>query len=170
MYTRKAHATREAPSGLTALIRASLLGHLDVVQALIAKGANVNAKDDRGLTALMATTNAKIRAVLVEAGAIPWGNHPPVVVPLQALTHRVGPSDTSSSPIEIAPGRLGILRSSRVAASSSAARNSSSTGMLRWPRLAGFSPISNGPQITAPCARLSLDNRRYYKIGNALRI
>jgi hypothetical protein len=35
----------------------------------IAKGADVNAKDSDGFTALMATNNAKIKAVLVAAGA-----------------------------------------------------------------------------------------------------
>jgi ankyrin repeat protein len=85
LIDRGADVNAKDNGGLTALIRASLLGHLDVVQALIAKGADVNAKTTiGGLTALMATTNAKIRAVLVEAGARPWGNHPPVVVPLQA--------------------------------------------------------------------------------------
>jgi len=50
---------------------ASQFGRVDIVQALIAKGADVNAKDNSGLTALMATRNAKIRAVLVGAGARP---------------------------------------------------------------------------------------------------
>ena len=50
---------------------ASQNGDLDVVQALIAKGADVNAKDNSGRTALIATSNAKIRAVLVAAGARP---------------------------------------------------------------------------------------------------
>jgi ankyrin repeat protein len=50
---------------------ASQNGRVDVVQALLAKGADVNAKDDSGLTALMVTRNAKIRAVLVGAGARP---------------------------------------------------------------------------------------------------
>ncbi len=58
-------------NGLTALMLASPSGRVDVVQALLAKGADVNAKGNNGLTALIATTNAKIRAVLVEAGARP---------------------------------------------------------------------------------------------------
>ena len=58
-------------SGLTALMSASAKGYLDVVQTLIAKGADVNAKDNSGLTALMVTRSAKIRAVLVGAGAKP---------------------------------------------------------------------------------------------------
>ena len=53
------------------LISAALRGDAAAVQALLAKGADVNAKDDSGLTALMATTNAKVRAVLVGAGARP---------------------------------------------------------------------------------------------------
>ena len=40
-------------NGATALMVASDNGHLDVVQALLAKGAEVNARDNDGLTALM---------------------------------------------------------------------------------------------------------------------
>ena len=55
----------------TALMWASAGGHIHVVQSLIAKGADVNAKDDSGLTGLMVTRDAKIKAVLVGAGAKP---------------------------------------------------------------------------------------------------
>jgi len=55
---------------LTALLLASQSGLVDFVQALIAKGADVNAKDNNDLTALMVTRNAKIRAVLVGAGQL----------------------------------------------------------------------------------------------------
>ena len=56
--------------GGTALIVASEHGHLDVVQALLAKGAYVNAKDNYGRTALDAAGKiADVRALLVQAGA-----------------------------------------------------------------------------------------------------
>ena len=51
---------------------ASFLGHLDVVQALLAKGADVNAKNGAGGTALGAATekgHTDIIAALLKAGA-----------------------------------------------------------------------------------------------------
>ena len=51
---------------------ASLRGHLDVVEALFAKGTEVNAKNNAGVTALMVASrngNAKVEEVLVKAGA-----------------------------------------------------------------------------------------------------
>ena len=58
-----------ASHGETALTLASQNGYLDVVQALIAKGADVNAgsKNNGGLTAMIMARNAEIGAVLVAA-------------------------------------------------------------------------------------------------------
>jgi hypothetical protein len=47
----------------------SALGHLDVVQALLPKGAD--AKAINGATALTAAKDAKVRTLLVKAGAKP---------------------------------------------------------------------------------------------------
>ncbi len=66
-------------NGWSALMMASTGGNipafragcLDAVRALLAKGADVNAKDNGGATALMGTTDAGIRALLVQAGAKP---------------------------------------------------------------------------------------------------
>jgi uncharacterized protein len=46
--------------GITVLMVASGVGLLDMVQALIEKGADVNAKDQTGVTALMMTRNAEV--------------------------------------------------------------------------------------------------------------
>jgi len=40
------------PMGGTALMRASIRGHLPIVEVLVERGADVNAKDPRGKTAL----------------------------------------------------------------------------------------------------------------------
>jgi ankyrin repeat protein len=51
---------------------ASQNGHLDVAQALLAMGADVNAKRNDGTTALTSATAAgytEVRTVLVKAGA-----------------------------------------------------------------------------------------------------
>jgi ankyrin repeat protein len=42
-----------------------------VVQALLAKGADVNAKEPDGTTALTLAGSAEVRAALVQAGAKP---------------------------------------------------------------------------------------------------
>jgi ankyrin repeat protein len=64
--------------GVTALIAASQNGYLDVVQALLTKGAEVDARrNDDGVTALDAATAegyVNIRALLVQAGAKPEGS------------------------------------------------------------------------------------------------
>ena len=53
------------------LFNAAVRGAAAAVKALVDGGADVNAKDSSGLTALIVTRNAKIRAVLVGAGARP---------------------------------------------------------------------------------------------------
>lgn len=45
--------------------------HLNVVQALLDKGADVNARNSYGWTALTMTRDAQVRALLVHAGAKP---------------------------------------------------------------------------------------------------
>jgi len=55
----------------TALMMASWNGHPDVVRALLAKGADVNAKMSIGWTALTMAKEAEVRALLIQAGAKP---------------------------------------------------------------------------------------------------
>jgi ankyrin repeat protein len=58
--------------GGTALFLASQNGHLEVIQALLAKGAEINAKTDDGRTALDVATakgHDDVRALLMQAGA-----------------------------------------------------------------------------------------------------
>jgi uncharacterized protein len=71
LIAKGADVNAKRNDGLTALMTASRRDRIDVVQALLDRGADVNAKDNSGLTALMWTGNAKIRAVLVGAGARP---------------------------------------------------------------------------------------------------
>jgi ankyrin repeat protein len=42
----------------TALIKAAMVGNVDIVQALVAGGAELNARDERGRTALMEAAKA----------------------------------------------------------------------------------------------------------------
>ncbi len=62
----KAKATSD---GTTALMMASFQGHRDVVQALLARGAEVNATANSGATALRAASDPKVRDLLMKAGA-----------------------------------------------------------------------------------------------------
>lgn len=48
-------------SGYTALIKASLAGHLDIVELLLEKGVEVDAATFNGITALMGSAQARIR-------------------------------------------------------------------------------------------------------------
>jgi ankyrin repeat protein len=48
---------------------ASGYGHLKVVQALLAKGADVNAKNEWGGTALDITRSREVKELLIKAGA-----------------------------------------------------------------------------------------------------
>lgn len=58
-----------AKDGQTPLMKASGFGHVDVVKVLLAAGANVNAEDAGGETALSRTRHPSVARVLLEAGA-----------------------------------------------------------------------------------------------------
>lgn len=53
----------------SSLMEAASKGDADTVQALLAKGADVNAKDNNGATALMLAKNKEIVRILKEARA-----------------------------------------------------------------------------------------------------
>ena len=55
--------------GWTALMYASINGHIDVVKILIDMGANVNNKNEGGWTALMIASNEEIKKLLRAKGA-----------------------------------------------------------------------------------------------------
>jgi ankyrin repeat protein len=57
--------------GATALIAASFFGRLDLVQALLDRGADVNAKHNAGWTALRLARDVEVKALLEHAGAKP---------------------------------------------------------------------------------------------------
>jgi|GEM_PF-2365874 len=64
----------EISSGVTALITASVRGHLDTVQVLLEHGADVNAQDNTGSTALILAAcygHADIVRALLDHGADP---------------------------------------------------------------------------------------------------
>jgi ankyrin repeat protein len=64
--------TRSASSGITALIMAASNGHTDTVTALIAGGADVNARSSSDWTALKfarANGHTEIVRILQQAGA-----------------------------------------------------------------------------------------------------
>jgi len=65
----KAGADTRGYCGNQALILAAEGGYLQIVQALIKAGANVNAQNDQGYTALMRTDNLLIAQILIKAGA-----------------------------------------------------------------------------------------------------
>jgi ankyrin repeat protein len=56
-------------------LRSNWLGYEDVTAALIAHGADVNAKDEDGLTPLMTNNSAKAAQLLLEAGADPYARN-----------------------------------------------------------------------------------------------
>jgi ankyrin repeat protein len=58
-------------NGRTALMIASQNGHLDVVQALLSKGADVNAKRNDGATPMTLAKDPEVKTLLVQAGARP---------------------------------------------------------------------------------------------------
>lgn len=68
-----------SPEGWTPLIVASFHGHLDLIRALIARGANVNAVNGKGTSVLMYAKSAALRDgcytvmdILLAAGADPF--------------------------------------------------------------------------------------------------
>ncbi len=60
---------RELGDGATPLIVATQREHVPVVRLLLSRGANVNAHDDRGQTALMYVSNDDIARLLIQRGA-----------------------------------------------------------------------------------------------------
>lgn len=60
-----------AQSGWTPLIWAAELGEPEMVKALLASGARVDATNDEGLTALNFAANAEVARLLIAAGANP---------------------------------------------------------------------------------------------------
>jgi ankyrin repeat protein len=55
--------------GYTPLINAASLGELEIVKILLAAGANINATNNEGMTALHFAENAEIAQFLIKAGA-----------------------------------------------------------------------------------------------------
>jgi ankyrin repeat protein len=51
---------------MTAVMWASKNGHTETVKALLANDADVNAKEDRGYTALVFASNTEIENLLIE--------------------------------------------------------------------------------------------------------
>ena len=58
--------------GKTPLMGAAEVGHADIVRVLLAAGADVNARAKSGANALTWASDAKVRALLLQAGAKPW--------------------------------------------------------------------------------------------------
>ena len=56
-------------NGWTALILASQIGHEEIVQSLLARGANVELRTNRGANALSAARTLQIKQLLRAAGA-----------------------------------------------------------------------------------------------------
>ena len=72
LLSAKADVNARNINGWTALMYASKYGHPETVQALLAVEADVNAKSNDDKTALDAAgEQAEIRALLMQAGAIP---------------------------------------------------------------------------------------------------
>ena len=75
----------ESGIGFSALMAAALNGHSDIIQILVAAGADVNGKDERGETALMRAAfrgQTEVVRVLLDAGAHVDAQTPSRVVPL----------------------------------------------------------------------------------------
>lgn len=65
------HVNIQNKSGETALMMASKMNHLTIVQTLLSHKVEVNRQDNEGQTALMKSCDAKIIKALLEAGADP---------------------------------------------------------------------------------------------------
>jgi ankyrin repeat protein len=77
-----ADANQRLRSGDTALHRAARLGYGDVVKALLAHGAEVDAKDDGGATPLVDARSAWVTEMLLDAGAAVEPEPAPYMTPL----------------------------------------------------------------------------------------
>jgi ankyrin repeat protein len=55
--------------GNTVLIFAAYCGHIEIVKLLLEKGADIDAINNYGKTALMLTLCPEIKKILIEAGA-----------------------------------------------------------------------------------------------------
>ena len=71
LLAKGAEVNAKNEDGMTALMAASADGSLDVAQALPAQGTDVNAKTNDGENALSLAKEDRIRALLLQAGAIP---------------------------------------------------------------------------------------------------
>jgi len=62
---------RDRRNGYTPLMMATRMGHRTAISAILARGANVNARDNEGSTALLFVSDPAIAAILLDHGADP---------------------------------------------------------------------------------------------------